>query len=195
MPTRDDPTPRTASRFRLFTTRKRLLISHGVTALLFLAAGAAAGPIAQSKSILPGAIRSLAGLERVRLLIEPLPPEFRTAGMTPTRIRLQLTKALERAGLVVVAEEDVKQHDTTPVLAFQASLSSDPSVRDAKGILAMLKLEQQVRVTRLEAELEAPTCFAWALDVRSKETLAAGMRESIDSAANLFLAAVRLNER
>jgi len=195
MHTQYDHATHTASRILLITRRKRLLISHGVTALLFLAAGAMAGPIVQRKPILPGAIRSLANLEHVRIAVEPLPPEFHSAGMTRTRIRLQLEEAMKDFGLIVVPQEEVQPHDTAPVLTFQASLSNDPSVPEATGIIALLKLEQPVRVMRLKEEMEAPTCLAWALDVRSKETLAEGMRESIDSASNLFLAAVGLNKK
>ncbi len=172
-----------------------LAASHAVTALVCLTLGAMAAPITYRPMVLPDAIRSMAELERVRVVVEPMSPEFQDLGLTPPRLRIQITHSLERAGIEVVTDDDLKPGEKVPLIALHGSLSRDPSVQDATGVLIIIKLEQHAHIKRLDEEMIVPTAFAWSHDIRDDATLETGIRSAIESAINRFVQTKHLNDR
>ncbi|MAE67596.1 MAG: hypothetical protein CMJ18_25350 [Phycisphaeraceae bacterium] len=146
--------------------------------MLGLTVGALAAPLFPDKEVLPGPVRSLARLDTVTLHVNPVPPELKHAGITVAIITGKLRERLEQGGIRVV-EDDAP--DGTTQLHMDTVVSTDASVEDAVAFMFLIRVQQAVRVNRLEDEMDVSTYVAWILDVCDREKFPDAARANIDS--------------
>ena len=124
-----------------------------IAGLVCLGALLQAAPILPEVSRASQQQRSLEGIERINLQIDPLPDPIRKLGIKAAALRKRWTKQLEAGGLAVGDDDD----QGAPTLRFMISTVTDSGVPGAVAFNPYLTLEQPVRFERLDASIVVPT--------------------------------------
>ena len=162
-----------------------------VRGLAIAAVVASIGLVAWSAPItmlgaLPGEVRSLAHLERVRFVVDPLPKMIYDAGVRMDRARKSWTEKLIEAGIVVVDDADA------PKLRLTVVSKTDETVEGAVAYVMLLTLEQSVHIPRIDANVQIPTWTGVDVFLRAEDQLAQGFRGSMNYTFDKFLQRIRL---
>ena len=129
-----------------------LVLIPSIAGLVCLGALLQAAPILPEVTRASQQQRSLEGIERVRLRIDPLPDPIRKLGIKAAALRKRWTKQLEAGGLAVGADDQ-----DVPTLRFMISAVTARRVPGAVAFNPYLTLEQPVRFERLDASIVVPT--------------------------------------
>ncbi len=131
--------------------------------------------------------RAFADISHLQIRINPLPFAMRNAGMDEDTMRRHVTRRLESADVEItdIADE--------PKLSFTAVTMDHDSCPGTVGYIVFVDLVQRTRIVRLEDELILPTATIPVFAMKPEEELADAVRDSIDSALDRVLQAIRLS--
>ena len=148
----------------------------GIASLLAVGA-----PIMPGATKLPGHVRSLAKIDRIRLVIDPIPPHLADAGITRSSIRERAAGLLENYEIAL----DDKSEDL-PELHLVLIEITETDVADAIAYLLGVQLHQTVRIPRLNESVRVPTYshIGGGLEARSK--VEDSVRTVVDTMIKIF---------
>lgn len=115
------------------------------------AAVAIAAPIRPSKPKLPPEVIGLAGIEEVRVQVDPIPLAAKNAGIDQELLTVAFREEVERVGLKVVEREDV------PKVVFQVMAPTHADHEDVIGVMTIVAVHQPVTIERTGKSLTVPT--------------------------------------
>jgi len=170
------------------TTRKALAQSLTCVVMMILGAViATAAPIARPGARDTGPVSSLAGVKRVRLMVQPVPPAIAKAGFTVEALLEQWSKKLKDAGF-----EMAKPSDDTPIIELLISTAADKDVPDAIAVGVKLTVMQTAHIERLEADLMLPTYTHIPVGIVPNNKVKEQTQEALDFVMEMFIRSVRL---
>ena len=130
--------------------------------------------------------RSLEGIERVSLRIDPLPDRIRKLGIKPAILRQRWTAQLKAEGIAVGADDQ-----GTPTLRFIISTVTARRVPGAVAFNPYLTLEQSVRIERLDVSIVVPTYAHVVCGLEADEDLRKSVLLTADMMIHRFIDAYR----
>ena len=133
---------------------------------------AIAGPMLATKGRTPHKYRSLAGLEKIRLVVD-VPSAVVDLGVVPADVAKRCRTIVGKAGMLVVddadaaaADEDVEIADVdVAVMRLRVLHLTDPGVKDACAFSVQLSFSEPVIVPRIGETLEIETFKTQALGI------------------------------
>ena len=150
------------------------------------------GLAARSAPVLPEGlspeVRTTAGIDRVRLVIMPLPKILHGFEIRREWIHKEFTRQLEVNGVEVTGEGEAN----APILRFVTSVFTDESVPGAIGYVTFIALEQSVTVDRLGESFRIPTWTGAKPGMKSHAQLADGFRATLHDTIGQFLRRSRM---
>ena len=150
------------------------------------------GLAARSAPILPEGlspeVRTTAGINRVRLVVMPLPKILRGFDVRREWIDKQFTGQLEENGVEVVDDGE----SDAPILRVVTTVFTDESVPGAVGYVTFIALEQSVTVDRLGESFRIPTWTGSKAGMKSRAELADGFRATLQDTIGQFLRRSRM---
>ena len=135
---------------------------------------------------LSGEVRSLAHLNKVRLIVERLPPAIYDAGIRVDRVGKSWKERLVEAGIAVVDDADA------PSLRVMVVAATDETVKDAIAYSLIITLEQPVQIPRIDLNVRIPTWTGVNLFVRAKDELPQTFHRAMNAAFDKFVRRTRM---
>ncbi len=145
---------------------------------------ALAAPILPVGVRLSDEIRSTAGIDRLHLVIMPLPKPLKEEGFVRHDVHEQWREHLAEAGIKLAPS------DEAPTLRLVVTMFTDVTVPGAFGYLNILTLEQNVQVENKEGQLRVPTWTGLHMGMKTKEHLTDGFQATLDESISHFLVRV-----
>ena len=146
-----------------------------LTAAGAIALSAWAGPFLQQRAGPSDSDRSLAGLKRVEVIVEELPPQFRNVGVTAELLRTIIANDLEAAGHEIIETKRVAK------LGVQVSAVTDSYVPGGIAYSVNMVLYQTVKIERLDQALFVPTHNQVILGLEVKHNLSESLKTTVRS--------------
>ena len=130
--------------------------------------------------------RAFANISHLQIQVNPLPHAMREEGMDEDALRRHVKRRMEAADIEIT--DDVNE----PKLSFTTVAMDHNSCPGTVGYIVFVDLVQRTRIVRLEDELVLPTATIPVFAMKPKEELADAVRDSVDTALDRVLQAIRL---
>jgi hypothetical protein len=132
---------------------------------------------------------SLADLDRVRIVLEPIPAVLRQLGVKGDEVEARCRRILRASGI----EPDSREQEQVLNLKFYAM--EDDSVQHAMGYIVSLRFNQPADLQRIGRTLNVPTYARIGGGLEPKDKLLAVLTRIVDSLIEEFAAEVRVASR
>ena len=131
--------------------RRRRLITVCIGLSVTVGWACRAAPVFPAGAVVPDSVRSLAGLERVRLDVKDNPLGLTRLGVTREGVAARSRSALGQAGIEVIEDPDL------PLLSLLIWTVEEQRVPDAVAFNVLIEVEQPAHLPRVDRTLRVPT--------------------------------------
>ncbi len=159
----------------------------GLVVGIVSAAVVAAAPILPRKADIPDEVLCVANIDKVSIVVSPVPEDLRLAGVGQAELEQVLRNALRASKIEVVDDRSV-----TPRLVLHALTLNDPVVDDAVAVIFFLDVQQDVTISRLKRDLVVPTTTVLGAAQTTRNNLGRVARVQCENAVKQFLNIVQI---
>ncbi len=152
-------------------------------------AGTGAAPFRPRRVKVPDEVRSLKGIRRVSVQVDPLLGAIGAAGVQRKEIRSLMISRL-RAGSIEVVEDD-----ETPRLVLKCLPLNNPKIPDTTAVVMFLQIKQDVQLNRLNEPMILPTTTILGPALTKRDDLGDAVKEQCSFVIDNFIKFAWLGER
>ena len=156
-------------------------VSGAVVLVLAIAWAAWAAPFTRPLNRLHDEVQTLARIDEIELIVEPLQAEIRDLGIKEDEIRSEWIEKLRNAGFEVVKGKDV------PKMHVWVFMGTDERVEDGAAYFVSVTLEQEILVKRLDLAVRVPTWTGLRWGVMPKQESKRQLKKVIENLRLQFL--------
>ena len=142
-----------------------------------------AAPILPAKPRVTEEIKSLAGIKRLRVVVESKSLLLQNMKYSPANIQEQVSDLMIEAGFEVVD----KREKLLPILRFEFMSASDPKFEKAAGFCVVMALRQPVDLRRFELSMYASTYQSFYVGLESRGDLNEKITTGVESRVKQFI--------